>query len=57
MEGFTSELTKMLIDKKMIAENERATLGILLGYSDGMENPTIGKEQHRTPVNKQFTNF
>lgn len=47
VEGFSSELTTILKDKGLIDEDERATLVVLLGYTDGVEGSFIGPKQFR----------
>lgn len=56
VEGFSEDLTNYLRKKNLIENNERATIVVYLGYSDGIENAYLGKKQLRKDIS-EFIEF
>ncbi len=54
VEGFDSKINKKLRELKLINDDEVLSIVILLGYIDGVKNPTYGKIQLREKIESKF---
>ncbi len=54
LEGFNFDTNKKLKELNLIDEDETLSIVILLGYIDGVKNPTYGKVQLRENVESKF---